>query len=152
MSADNNANQTPGPSQTSKHKRLAITGLMLGQRLRRWPKIKPSLGQGIVFAGNCWFSLIAIPVNTTCPANVVLMLIQRLKIPSILGWLRGHKRHTTWNKKIRFVNLNITVKSWTERGFLTIKKIIYLIQKKYYIKALYIDTPKVAFCQVYISQ
>ena len=26
---------------------------MFDQRLQRWPNVKPALGQGVVFAGNC---------------------------------------------------------------------------------------------------
>ena len=33
----------------------AIVGLMLVQRLRRWPNIKPTMSQRLLFAGNCCF-------------------------------------------------------------------------------------------------
>ena len=43
--------RTLSPDHTSKHNTLNHVGLMLGHRLRRWPNIKPTLLQCVVFAG-----------------------------------------------------------------------------------------------------
>ena len=47
------------------------TGMMLGQRLRRWPSIIPALGQRLVFAGHNVYFL----KSTLIELNIEIIII-----------------------------------------------------------------------------
>ena len=80
------------------HRSAFKADLILAHCLRRWPNIRPTLGQCIVFFGMCLLGIIrlfdqAIPANTRGWRNAFLMLGQRRRpskntpLPSIRSLL-----------------------------------------------------------------
>ena len=49
--------------------------LLLGQRLRRWPNIKPALVEGLVFAGVCYGVLFLFPLLSYFAYTVYFVIL-----------------------------------------------------------------------------
>ena len=82
----------PTPANTTHWNNV---GLMLGHRLRRWPNIKPTLFQCVVFAGTWYMDkyhcviTTNIPFNTRCNSHGdyrVICCLYRVQRP---GWVGG---------------------------------------------------------------
>ena len=88
----------------SRSETLPNAGLMLGQRRRRWPGIKPALGEHLVFAGIVLYTFFD-PAFTTVALNCTIVHTLYLANRTVLYYLKLEHRNHGSNRVLFFIEI-----------------------------------------------